>query len=143
MTGCTLKEGLLDMMDALRELYVYIDLPGVLLGIAALGIIYTLMKWHSEDNLFDFRLALLDDTGTKISFIRLGHFVCLITSTAILIYETFKGRINEWLYMGYMTAWAGSFIAAKITGIRTPPPPPPPPPEEDSQVKSTTPSSNI
>lgn len=80
-----------------------------------------LWKWHNcEDTSFDFRTALVDPDTDRISFGRLGHFVSLFISTMILCYETVNGRLTEWLFTGYMLAWAGTYVAAKALNKQNP-----------------------
>lgn len=101
------------MRDDLLSLWKMVDIPTTILCLALIMSVIILAKWHKDDSAFDFRQALLDPVTKVISFSRLGHFVCLIASTSLLMHEAAKGRLTDWLYIGYMTAWAGTYVASK------------------------------
>ena len=86
----------------------------ILVYVVGLILVLIFARWHSSnDPTFDFRQALVDPDTKRISFSRLGHFVALVISTTIISYETVNGRLSEWLFMGYMVTWAGTYVAAK------------------------------
>lgn len=88
------------------------DIPAILLGIGNAIFVAVLLSWHVKEGPFDFRATLLKNG--KISLSRLGQLTALVVSTGVLIYQTVKGQLTEWLYIGYMTAWAGTYIANKF-----------------------------
>lgn len=109
-------------MSELKQMFftwMATDFPSIILLLALVFTANALTSWHRADGPFDFRKALLDPVSREISFSRLGHFVCLIISTAIMCYEAMKGRLSEWLFIGYMTAWAGTYVAAKAIDAKT------------------------
>jgi hypothetical protein len=96
-----------------KEFIEILDLSP-LFYLVGISLILLLAKWHnSSESRFDFRAALLDPCTNTISFSRLGHFVALVISTAIIIHETAAGRLSEWLFAGYMIAYSGTYIWAK------------------------------
>jgi hypothetical protein len=105
------------MFEAIQNVTIKLlgtmDLPMSILLMTMILLVCTLTLWHRADNDFDFRRALLDPETKVISFSRLGHFVCLVASTALLMHEAAKGRLTDWMFMGYMTAWAGTYVASK------------------------------
>lgn len=101
------------MVNFIKDVMSVIDIPGVLFFIFGLFMIVVMSMWHRDNSHFDFREALLDPLTKNISFTRLGQFVCLGASTALLCYEATKGRLSEWLFIGYMAAWAGSYAYGK------------------------------
>lgn len=54
--------------------------------------------------------ALIDKERDVPSLPRQGHFTALISSTWVLIYVTLDPteKLSEWLFGGYLLAWAGS-----------------------------------
>ena len=88
------------------------DIPAILLGIGMAAYSLTLFVWHKDKSRFDFRDTLIEDN--RLSLSRLGQLTALVVSTSILIHQTVSGKLTEWLFIGYMTAWAGAYIAAKL-----------------------------
>lgn len=97
-----------------------VDWTATLFLALGIGLVILMVKWHVDGSKFDFRDALLDPDTDRISFSRLGHFISLIVSTFIICYETAIGRLTEWLFTGYMVAWAATFVAAKAIDRSTP-----------------------
>lgn len=108
-------------MGSITALLFGIDIPTVILFSTIGFLVAVMISWHRDNSEFDFRKALIDPNTRNISFSRLGHFVCLTVSTGILLHETAKGRLNEWLFVAYMTAWAGAFVASKAIEINAVP----------------------
>ena len=55
----------------------------------------------------------LRDKGTEFpSLGRQGQYVAMITSTWVLMWITIKGALQEWLFVGYMFAWAGAHFGS-------------------------------
>ena len=54
---------------------------------------------------FDF---LKDKDTMYPSLGRQGQFTAMIVSTWIIVVAAIKGAVNEWLFTGYMFAWAGA-----------------------------------
>ena len=106
------------IVELLNALWLHADLPSVILMVSMSLLVVVLAKWHSDNTEFDFRKALIDPSTSVISFGRLGHFVCLVTSTAVLLHQTAKDSLNDWLFIGYMAAWAGTFVASKALDIK-------------------------
>lgn len=90
-----------------------VDLPMTLFALSGMFLILIMAKWQWQAGPFDIRQSLLDPVTGQVSLSRLGQFVALYMSTALLSYESSKGRMQEWLFIGYMAAWAGTYIAAK------------------------------
>lgn len=86
------------------------DLPGILLLISSAIVLLVLVTWHVGDSTFDMRHVLIDENTRRVSLHKLGQFIALSTSTTILWYETMHGRLTEWLFTGYMMAWAGASL---------------------------------
>lgn len=95
-----------------------IDLPMTLFAASGVFLLALMAKWQIQAGPFDLRKALIDPATEQLSLSRLGQFVALYASTALLFYETSKGRIQEWLFIGYMAAWAGTYIAAKYANAK-------------------------
>jgi hypothetical protein len=73
-----------------------------------------LWHWHnSKASDFDLRWGIVDTTTGKFSLSKFGQLVSLILSSWMLIHETRAGRLNEWMFTGYMLAWTGANIANK------------------------------
>lgn len=51
---------------------------------------------------------LLDKDSNFPSLGRQGQFTAMVVSTWVLITVTIKGGLAEWLFVGYMFAWAGA-----------------------------------
>jgi hypothetical protein len=105
----------------LRELWKALDVPSTFVFMWLLGLTYLLMLWHTSKGPFDFRRALLDPYTREVSFSKLGQFVSLGVSTAIIVHQTVKGLLTEWLFIGYMSVWAGAFVASKFADMKQSP----------------------
>lgn len=89
------------------------------LMIAALGILWSLYRAH-RDQSFEFNLLdLLMENGrvSKVACIVMGAFA--VTSWTFLRL-TIDGKMTE----GYLTAYAGIWVAPMIAKMFSPPPPP-------------------
>ncbi len=86
------------------------DLPGILMLISSMIVLVVLVSWHVGESAFDMRHVLIDINTQRVSLHKLGQFIALSTSTTILWYETMHGRLTEWLFTGYMMAWAGASL---------------------------------
>jgi hypothetical protein len=51
---------------------------------------------------------LLDKGSTYPSLGRQGQYTAMVVSTWALVTVTLKGGLAEWLFVGYMFAWAGA-----------------------------------
>ena len=56
----------------------------------------------------DIFMVLRDKDSSYPSLGRQGQFTALIVSTWVVVAITLKGGIQEWLFIGYMIAWAGA-----------------------------------
>jgi hypothetical protein len=63
-----------------------------------------------------------------VSLQKFGQVTALLVSTCAIMHELFNGRLSEWLFAGYMVAWAGSNAVSKWIDSRNTSCPPPPPP---------------
>ena len=107
-------------METLKHLFQTSDLPTIILFGTVLMLVLVLIKWHTDNSTFDFRRALIDPATKEISFSRLGHFVCLVVSTGIILHAACLGRLTEWMYSGYMFAWAGAYVVSKAIDVKRP-----------------------
>lgn len=83
--------------------------------IAAACAIGVVAYWHmSPASDFDMKWMLVESTTGKVSIYKVGQATALAVSTWVLVNETRAGRLNEWLFCGYMVAWAGANLASKI-----------------------------
>lgn len=89
-----------------------LDLETLVLGIASLVFILFIVKAHFGVNAFDIKSTVTDENG-RFSLSKFGQLVALLVSTWVLIYETRKGHLTEWLFAGYMAAWAGANLLNK------------------------------
>lgn len=97
------------MMDILKNF----DLDTFILVTCSLIVAYALWSWHSDKHVkFDIKTLILDDKG-NFSVYYVAQILSLMTSTWILIYQTRHGILTEWLFTGYMVAWAGMGVAGK------------------------------
>lgn len=94
-----------------------------ILLLAALVFALLLSYWQRTDAEFDLRWLLVDTVTGKVSLFKLGQFVALVVSTWVLVYETRRGMLTEWLFGFYMAAWAGANIANKFVERKLPEPP--------------------
>lgn len=74
---------------------------------------------HRDDK-FDIRNLITDESGT-VSLMKTGQLIALIVSTWALVHETRVNRLTDWLFFGYMMAWAGANVAAKYIAMKQPP----------------------
>lgn len=91
----------------------WLNIPAVLFGLGNAGFVTVLLLWHHGDNKFDFRETLIENG--KISLSRLGQLTALVISTEVIVYQTIKGQLTEWLFTGYIVTWAGTYIANKFS----------------------------
>ncbi len=89
------------------------DAPALAMLIGIVVFVGVLLSWHlTNDKRFDFRETLVEND--RISLSRLGQLTALVVSSPVLLYVTGTGKLSEWLFVGYMGAWAGTYIAAKL-----------------------------
>lgn len=88
--------------------FIMLIAPDIILWAWLFVFIFILAYWHKKGSDFDFRKACTDTKTGKISFEHLGQLVALFTSTLLLVHETTKGHLTEWLFTGYMVVWAGA-----------------------------------
>jgi hypothetical protein len=89
------------------------DTYALLLLAVAFGLI--LWLWQRTDDTFDLRHLITDSSTERVSLFKLGQFIALIVSTWALVHETRRGFLTEWLFLAYVSVWAGSNIANKVT----------------------------
>jgi len=51
---------------------------------------------------------LLDKGNAYPSLGRLGQFTAMVVSTWVMVTMTLRDGLAEWLFLGYMLAWAGA-----------------------------------
>jgi hypothetical protein len=77
------------------------------------------IKWHmSLDSSVDLQYLLVDTETKKLSIFKAGQVLALIVSTWIVVRETNHDRLNEWLFGGYMFAWAGANLANRALTVK-------------------------
>lgn len=89
-----------------------LDLETIILGIGSIIFLIFLVKAHLSENPFDIKSTITDETG-RFSLSKFGQLVAMITSTWVLIYQTRHAALTEWLFAGYMAAWAGANLLNK------------------------------
>ena len=95
------------------EIIKTINLETWLLAISAGFFLYLLYSWHTDKNTsLDVRTLVM--TGDKLSLAKMGQFIAMIVSTWVIIYQTRATLLTEWLFTGYMLAWAGAGVAGKL-----------------------------
>lgn len=95
------------------------DLNTLLLLGAGLLFVILMAIAQKKDDKFDMRDLIVDECG-KVSLMKTGQLVALIVSTWALVHEVRVNRLSEWLFFGYMMAWAGANVAAKYIAMRQP-----------------------
>jgi hypothetical protein len=96
-----------------------VDLDTVVLAFCSFIIIVFVLSWHKDkaSNL-DIRQLLMKDDRLNLG--KAGQLIALLVSTWILIYQTRKGMLTDWLFTGYMIAWSGANLASKYIDTRSP-----------------------
>lgn len=82
--------------------------------LCGIGFFSLLFYWHSRNDSFDLRWLLVDTKTNKVSLFKLGQLVALCVSSWALVHQTINNVLTEWLFTGYMIAWAGANIAKKF-----------------------------
>lgn len=77
-----------------------------------------LIRWHMSDDQFDIRSVITDKN--KFSLNKFGQLVALLVSTWIILYQTRKGLLTEWIFSGYMIAWSGANLVNKYIDKSSP-----------------------
>lgn len=73
------------------------------------GITIAFIKWHLDDSsTFDISSVIVDGKTNKFSLSKFGQLVALVISTWIIVHQTLNNQLTEWLFTGYMLAWAGA-----------------------------------
>ena len=87
----------------------------IALMLATFGLLIVLWGWHSSDGVrFNLTEMLIDSKTNRVSLMKCGQALALLISTWVLIHETRAGRLTEFLFFGYMAAWAGANLGNKI-----------------------------
>ena len=92
---------------------------GVLM-IGTVALVCMLWRWQRATDTFDMRKVIVDGNG-DVSLAKIGQMVALLVSTWVLIHETRAGKVSEWLFTGYMLAWAGANLISKVIDKRPDP----------------------
>ena len=95
-------------MDIFRTL----DIDTITLLMALMIFMLTAISWHRNDSQLNLQ-SIVAKNG-EFSLSKIGQFTALIVSTWIAVYETRHGRMTEFLFTGYMLAWAGTNMASKF-----------------------------
>jgi hypothetical protein len=97
------------------------NLDTTILALASLFLAILLWLWHTDkDTPFDLTALFIDSRTKRVSLMKVGQAIAMLTSTWVLIYETRQGRLSEYLFVGYMLAWSGANLANKfISGKQT------------------------
>jgi len=88
-------------------------------AVSALVAILVLVVWV-RPQMFRF---LLDKDNSFPSLGRQGQYTAMVVSTWVLVTVTLKGGLAEWLFVGYMFAWAGAQFGSlwlKVKGQAAP-----------------------
>jgi hypothetical protein len=95
------------------EFLKHVDLDLLVLCISAVVFLGMMINWHTRpNNSFDLKDTFVDKSGT-LSLSKLGQMIAMLVSTWIIIYQTRHNLLTEWLFTGYMLAWAGANVAHK------------------------------
>lgn len=90
-----------------------LNLETIVLLMGIIFFIHILYKWHTDPSVrFDVKDLLM--VNGKMSLSKTGQFICMLASTWVLIYQTRTGALTEWVFSGYMLAWAGVGVASKL-----------------------------
>lgn len=84
-----------------------LNIETIILLLAGLGVVIVLIVWHLKDSKFDASQIVTNADGT-FSLSKFGQLLSLLVSTWIIIYQTRHGLLTEFLFSGYMLAWAGA-----------------------------------
>lgn len=99
-------------MSTIMQILETLNLETIILGIGSLIFIAFLIKSHVSAEPFDIRSVIVDESG-RFSLNKFGQLVALLVSTWVLIYQTRQALLTEWLFAGYMAAWAGANLLNK------------------------------
>jgi len=89
------------------------DYDTIVLAIITVVATVILFLWQTAEDKFDLRCILLDAKTGNVSLYKFGQLVALVISSWALVNETRAGRLSEWLFVFYMTAWSGINLVNK------------------------------
>jgi hypothetical protein len=84
-----------------------LNIETIILILAGFAVVVILAIWHIKDSTFDASQIVTNADGT-FSLSKFGQLLSLLVSTWIIIYQTRHGLLTEFLFSGYMLAWAGA-----------------------------------
>ena len=85
-----------------------LNIETIVLLLAGVIVVLILAIWHlNSTSKFDASQIVTNTDGT-FSLSKFGQLLSLLVSTWIIIYQTRHGLITEFLFSGYMLAWAGA-----------------------------------
>ncbi len=96
----------------IEQIISSLNLDTIVLMLGSLTFAFLLVQWHKDDSQFSIKSVIADPEG-KFSLSKFGQFVSMITSTWVVIHQTRAGTLTEWLFTGYMIAWAGANAFSK------------------------------
>lgn len=103
---------MIEVLDILNVANINIDT--LVLMLATVIALFFIFKWHADTTTpFDLRSAFMAEDGSKFSLSKFGQLVAMVTSTWVVIYQTRHNNLTEWLFTGYMVAWAGANAFSK------------------------------
>ena len=82
-----------------------------MLIVGCMTFVAVLLYCQMKPDQFDLRFIIVDVATGKVSLFKVGQFVALLTSTWALIHETRADQLTDWLFGGYIVAWAGANVA--------------------------------
>ena len=98
------------------------NLSEVVLGISFIVIIFLLVSWQrNTTDTFDLRDLLINSETGKIGLFKVGQLISLAVSTWVIIHETVNSHLTDWLFTGYMVAWAGANLVSKALDAKKDP----------------------
>jgi hypothetical protein len=90
------------------------NLDTLILGLASFFLAILLWMWHTDQGTpFDLTALFIDSKTQRVSLMKLGQAIAMLTSTWVLIYETRAERLSEWLFLAYIATWSGVNLANK------------------------------
>ena len=93
--------------------YMSSNVPSIMTTVVIVIYIFILVKWQVSVDSFDMRSVLVDGRTGTVSLHKFCQVTALLISTCAIMHELFNGRLTEWLFAGYMVAWAGSNAVSK------------------------------
>ena len=103
----------------------FTDPAMTLLLVGGVLILLVFLRWQRDNSEFDLRELFIDTKTRKVSPEKFSVMTALAVSSWGFVSQIQDGKMTEFYFVGYMTAWGALRVASKWADSKTPTEPKP------------------